>query len=231
MSELPAFVGTPEVNRIYNTDALTLLRACKSRSVDLTLTDIPYGAVNRQTNGLRLIDKGVADVVNFDLFEVAAQIERVTRGSIYIFCEWAQISDLIEYYRHRHTVRLCTWEKTNPSPMNGEHVWLSSTEYCVFVKKSGAVFNEHCRSSVWRCPTESDQLHPTQKPERLMRRLIAASSRPGDLVCDPFAGSGSSLLAAYLLERDYIGSDTSMEYVEIARRRLAQPYTVPMFVA
>lgn len=68
-------------------------------------------------------------------------------------------------------------------------------------------------------------LHPTQKPLPLMHRLINTYTRPGWLILDPFAGSGSTLVAAQTLGRQFIGGDQSAEYVAIARRRLAEPYT------
>lgn len=64
-------------------------------------------------------------------------------------------------------------------------------------------------------------LHPTQKSVRLMQALIELTTREGQLVLDPFAGSGSTLVAAQNLGRRYIGFEALPEYVETARRRLA----------
>ncbi len=64
-------------------------------------------------------------------------------------------------------------------------------------------------------------LHPTQKPVQLMEALIELGSRPGQLVLDPFAGSGSTLVAAQNLDRRFIGFELDSKYVEVARRRLA----------
>jgi site-specific DNA-methyltransferase (adenine-specific) len=63
--------------------------------------------------------------------------------------------------------------------------------------------------------------YPTQKPLRLLERIVAASSRPGDLVLDPFAGSGTTGVAAARLERRWLLVDRNPAAVEIARRRLA----------
>jgi site-specific DNA-methyltransferase (adenine-specific) len=72
-------------------------------------------------------------------------------------------------------------------------------------------------------------LHPTQKPVSLMRALIGLSTTEGQLVLDPFCGSGSTLVAAKELDREYLGFDVSSEYVEIATRRLTSQ--LPLFVA
>lgn len=62
--------------------------------------------------------------------------------------------------------------------------------------------------------------HPTQKPEELMRRLVLASSNAGDLVIDPFAGAGTTLVAAAALGRRFAGADSDPRYVGVARERL-----------
>ena len=65
--------------------------------------------------------------------------------------------------------------------------------------------------------------YPTQKPILLLERIIALVTSPGDLVLDPFSGSGTTLVASELLGRNSIGIDVSVEAVELARERLAQP--------
>jgi site-specific DNA-methyltransferase (adenine-specific) len=63
-------------------------------------------------------------------------------------------------------------------------------------------------------------LHPTQKPVKLMQSLIELTTQPGQTVLDPFAGSGSTLLAAKNTNRHYIGVEMSDEYVQTSRKRL-----------
>lgn len=64
--------------------------------------------------------------------------------------------------------------------------------------------------------------HPTQKPLSILSRIILASSRKGDLVLDPFSGSGTTGIAANLLNRRYIGIDIEKEYLEITKKRYAE---------
>ncbi len=64
--------------------------------------------------------------------------------------------------------------------------------------------------------------HPCQMPESLLKRIISASSNPGDCVLDPFCGSGTTAAAAYQLGRNYVGLEISQEYVENARQRLSR---------
>ena len=72
-------------------------------------------------------------------------------------------------------------------------------------------------------------LHPNQKPVALFEYLIRTYTQPGELVLDPCVGSGTTALAARNTGRHYICGDSSAEYVAIARARLAEPYTPPMF--
>jgi len=63
--------------------------------------------------------------------------------------------------------------------------------------------------------------HPCQMPESLLKRIIAASSNPGDCVLDPFSGSGTTTTAAYQWNRNYVAAEISQRYVENAKKRLA----------
>lgn len=69
---------------------------------------------------------------------------------------------------------------------------------------------------------ERQRWHPCQMPQRLLERIIATSSNPADVVLDPFAGSGTTLVAARNLGRRYLGIEICREYVEQAKRRLQQ---------
>ena len=63
-------------------------------------------------------------------------------------------------------------------------------------------------------------LHPTQKPEEMLKRIISASSNRGDLILDPFMGSGTTAVVAKKLGRNWIGIEKNEKYVEAARERL-----------
>jgi len=190
------------------------------QEVTAIVTDPPYGEVNRKSGGLRNLDKGVADIVNFDEIELAKLFAKLS-NSIYIWCGFSQISYYTETLKEiGFSNRLCIWEKTNPSPMNGQHLWLSSIEPCVFSRKNGAVFNESCASPVWRLPTEPKEYHPTAKPVRLMEILINASTNEADYVLDPFMGSGTTGVACINLKRKFIGIEQEPKYFDIACKRI-----------
>ena len=68
--------------------------------------------------------------------------------------------------------------------------------------------------------TEKRYEHPTQKPVKLMRRLIEKFTKKGDLIIDPYCGSGSTLVACIKIERDFVGCDINEEYCKIAEERI-----------
>jgi len=188
----------------------------------VTMADIPYNEVNRSSNGLRSLDKGIADTLGFELDDFLNEIYRVTRSAVIIFCGQQQLSDVVAYFAHKQgTVRQIIWQKSNPSPMNGQHVYLSGIENAVWFKKSGGTFNGRCKNTVFRYPVGRNKLHPTQKPVALLEELIADCTNTGDIVFDPVCGSGSTLEAATNLGRGFIGVEIDPSYHLIALNRMA----------
>jgi len=210
---------------LYMGDCMDILPTLPK--VDAVITDPPYGEVNRNNSGLRNLNKGAADVVTFSERELAKLFCQLS-NSIYVWCGFSQISEYTKVFKElEFSSRLVIWEKTNPSPMNGQHIWLSSIEPCVFSRKSGAVFNEHCVSPVFRLPTEPKEYHPTAKPIQLMKRLIKASTNQKMTVIDPFMGSGTTGVAAIQMGRKFIGIEREPKYFEIACKRIEQAIATP----
>ena len=210
-----------ELDRIYNMDCLEGMRQIPDGRIDCVCTDIPYNEVNREDNGLRNLDKQAADVGDFDVSDLTRALCRKTKGSIYMFCGINQVSDIRKAMTELDlSTRLIIWEKTNPSPMNGDKIWLSGIECCVFGKRSGATFNEFCKNTVFRYQSGERDIHPTQKPVTLIRRFILASTNENDVVLDPFMGSGTTAIACIKERRHFIGFELSKEYFDKACKRI-----------
>lgn len=202
-------------------DCLERMKEIQSGSVDMILCDLPYGEVSQKSGGLRLLDRGKADECNMDLAAISDEFNRLCKGTIYAFCGTEQISVLVGHFkRHGMTTRVCAWEKTNPSPMNGTRLWLSGLEFCVFARKPNATFNEHCKKALWQFPSGRSKIHPTEKPAKLMERLILASSNQGDLVLDNCMGSGTTGVACKNTGRKFIGIEMDDNYYDIAKNRI-----------
>jgi DNA modification methylase len=200
----------------------------EDNAATMTLTDIPFDVVNRPTGGIREFDKGDADKLTFDVEEFTKEVARVTGGSVYIFCSTEQVSVIrATLVAAGLTTRLCIWQKTNPQATNGQYLWLSGIETCVFGRKKKATFYEFCKVPVWKCSTHTRNnlppgvTHKTHKPVRLMRYLIRSSSNPGDVIFDPCCGSGSTGAGAVAEGRKYLLTDINPEYCQQARDLIA----------
>lgn len=129
-----------------------------------------------------------------------------------------------------------TWQKTDPPPNLSCRYFNFSTELIIWARKFDKKphkFNYETMkllnggqqmTDVWRIPAVSSWekqqgKHPTQKPLRLLYRIILASTNEGDTVLDPFSGSGTTGIAANLLGRKYIGIEQDMQFCELSLRR------------
>lgn len=211
-----------EYDDILNADCIDVMKDMFDNCVDFTLTDIPYNVVNRSSNGLRNLDKGNADILTFDLQVFLNEVYRVTKNSICIFCSKEQFSEIYSFFADKKgTVRPIVWQKSNPSPMNGQYIYLSGVEFAVWFKKSGAkVFNAHCKNPVFKYPNGSSKLHPTEKNHELLKELILDNTNENDIVFDPCAGSGSHLLVAKQNNRKFFGVEIDNNYYNIAQNRI-----------
>ena len=210
------------MNEIINIDCMNYMKNMDDVSVDFTLTDIPYNAVNRKSNGLRNLDKFKADILTFDLIDFLEHIYRITKNSIVIFCGKEQFSQIYDFFANKKgTVRPIVWQKSNPSPMNGQYVYLSGVELAVWFKHSRATtFNAHCKNTVFKFPNGKSKYHPTEKNHQLLKELILDNTNENDIVFDPCAGSGSHLLVAKQLNRQYLGCELDSHYFNIANQRI-----------
>ena len=133
-------------------------------------------------------------------------------------------------------LNIIVWQKSDAKPTLSRNYFNFTTEYIVWARKNEKVshyfncdlmeqLNGGARmSDVWRIPfLASWELkcgkHPTQKPLRLLYRIILSSTREGDTILDPFAGSCTTGIAASLLYRKFIGIDQSLDYLMYGIRR------------
>ena len=211
-----------EINKIYNDNCMEYMKEVNDSSFTLTLTDIPYGVVNRDSNGLRNLDKNIADVTTFDLNDFLNEVYRVTSGTIIIFCAKEQLSQIYKFFAEKQgTVRPVIWKKTNPSPMNGQFIYLSGVEVGVWFKKKGyKTFNAFCKNTVFEYSNGKRDIHPTQKNIELFKDLIVDNTNENDLVFEPCAGSFTTGIACRQLKRNCIGIELNTDYYKKALFRL-----------
>ena len=139
------------------------------------------------------------------------------------------------------------WEKPNPPPNLGCRCFTHSTEMLLWAAKSpkGAkaryTFNYDDMKAandgkqmknVWRfkAPAKHEKTHgkhPTQKPLELIERCLLASTKPGDVVLDPFSGSGTTGVAALQSGRQFKGCEIDLKYARLAAKRIGATATMP----
>ncbi len=133
-------------------------------------------------------------------------------------------------------INVITWQKTNPPPNFSHRSFTHSTEFIIWAKKTKSSrhyfdyelmvkMNQGKQMrDVWLLPAISKWekdcgKHPTQKPLPLLSRIILASTKQGDLVLDPFAGSCTTGIAANLYNRKFVGIDINEKYLQIGKCR------------
>ena len=155
-------------------------------------------------------------------------------GSLVVFNDFKKASYIIDYaiklgFEYKDTI---VWKKTNPMPRNRDRRYVPSLEMMIwFVKPGKWTFNrlkETYESGVFEFPSESGggykRIHPTQKPIKLIERLIEIHSNEGDLVLDPFMGSGTTAIAAKSINRNYVGFELNKEYYEKSISRIEETF-------
>jgi site-specific DNA-methyltransferase (adenine-specific) len=219
---------------IWHADCRDVLPTLADRSVDLVLTDPPYDEQTHSRGGnVRRTDGGpaIAQIpfaALLDPIPIATEITRVCSRWAMVFCAVRQIerwSAAIEAQGWR-VPRVMIWVKPDASPQFSVDRPGHGYESIVLAHPVGKTrWNGGGHKGVFthnRIDRESGFHHPTQKPISLFRELITLFSDPGDLVLDPFAGSGTTARACKDLGRRCIAIEQNEQYAEIAVRRLAQ---------
>jgi len=233
------------INKVYNIDCLVGLKKMKDESVDLIFTDPPYFQYRaKNVKGLKN-HKDVVTEFEFDLYkteeeylafleEVVAECFRVAKPGAagYLFCGddfVSYINKIIEKtgFQFRKVIH---WHKTNPFPaIYTRKMYSNSMELIVhFSKGTPKTWNHkevnkmHNFIETPICMGKERKSHKTQKPLKVCIPFIEISSNEGDLILDPFMGSGSTSVAAQKLGRYYIGFERSKEYCDIIKERLRE---------
>lgn len=221
-----------EFDYIEQGDCLELMRQIPDGSIDLVVTDPPYliettgGGIYKQS-GKQYVKElnGIKDGFSEEVLDELCRIMKKT--NVYFFCSQKQIIPLLDYFvkGKKCNWNLLSWHKSNPVPACGNK-YLTDTEFILFFREKGVKLGGEFKTKFTYYVTPLNQVdkkqysHPTIKPLKIVQNFIANSSEPGDIVFDPFLGSGTAAIAAVNTGRHYIGFELNPGYFNIACKRL-----------
>jgi DNA modification methylase len=220
-------------------DARDLLQTVPDHSVDLICTDPPYNLASYSRGNIEMswrsdFNNDVAqwDEVTFDPKDWLDELRRVLtpNGNLFAFTSYNLLGRWHEVFDPAFdTFQFLVWHKTNPPPKLRRAGFLNSCELVVCCWDRGHTWNFGRQRDMHNfiespvCAGRErlrEPKHPTQKPLAVLRRLVELASRPGDLILDPFAGVGSTGVAALELGRRFVGFELDPVYAAAAQARL-----------
>jgi len=208
---------TANRNTIINGDCLRILPQLPDAMADFILTDPPYLINYRERSGRTIPNDDNADWLK----PAFAEMYRVLAHHAFCvsFYGWPQADRFINAWRAAG-FRL-VGHLAFPKRYSSNAYYLRGQHECAYLLAKGKPqAPEYVIGDVLDWTYSGNKLHPTQKPLSVLLPLVETFSKPGGLVLDPFCGSGSSLLAAKALGRDYLGIELDAKYHAIAASRL-----------
>lgn len=213
---------------IYHGDCREILPLIARESVALCLTDPPFFMPATHYQSRVDWQRSWSDtsvLASFWATVLDAVIPTIARdGHLITFCNGDSYPVFYpEMYRRFDYLKSIVWNKGH---FGLGRIWRNQHELMIAGRWDGSVFHDDgvARSDVLdaKATPSADRDHPVQKPESLFSPLIMPTTKPGDVVLDPFMGSGTTLTAAKKLGRHAIGIEGEEKYCEIAVQRLAQ---------
>ena len=225
-----------EPNNLYLGDCYELIKGIPDNSIDLIVTDPPY-----EIGRCEVTPRGIFKYKKFNVFNeieednlnkgfdqgILDEYCRVLKHThIYIWCNKPQLKTYLDYFLDKGcNYEIIVWNKTNVPPFTNGH-FIKDKEYCLVFWEKGALLqgNRDTLKTVYVTTMNvSDKKlyeHPTIKPIEIIKNFILNSTNEGDVVLDPFMGSGTTCKACKDLNRKYIGFEINEKWYNIAKDRL-----------
>lgn len=226
-----------ETNYIYKGDCMEYMSTLADCSVDLVASDVPYRLKNRGGHGTsggmfkkRLVNSGqVFNNNDIDIEDYLSELYRILKDGTHCYLMTNNFN-IIHFLKviddsPFHFVKNLIWMKDNKIMGN---CYMSQYEYIIMLRKGNRAVNDCGVSDVLQFANKKDKksdggnIHDSQKPIDLFRMLIRQSSNEGDVVFDPFMGSGTTALACIKEGRRYIGCEIDEEYHNLCMRRIKE---------
>jgi site-specific DNA-methyltransferase (adenine-specific) len=212
---------------IKNGDSLEILESLEDGCIDVVLTDPPYGisyVSNRSIFEDSITKRGLLNDGKdeaFDLLDKTCEIlQRKTaeNAHLYFFCSWSVFSffeSIISKYFNIKTPII--WDKGNKGSGDLDNDWGNQTEIIIYCVKGKKLVN-YRRGNLISVPRlhSSKMVHPTQKPNELLKQILEVSATNGDFIVDPFMGSGSTIKVANQMGLKSLGIELDKKMFNIA---------------
>ena len=222
-------------------DAKTLIKSIPDKSIDLIFTDPPYNLSPYSTGNIKMSwrkdfnnDLADWDRDDFKPSEWSKDFIRILKptGNIFVFTSYNLLGKWHEVFDPLFdTFQFVVWHKTNPPPKLYKAGFLNSCELIVCMWNKGHTWNFGKQNEMHNfietpiCmgnERTKNPVHPTQKPVKVLNRIIKIASKEGDLILDPFMGVGSTGVSAIGLKRNFMGFELKEEYFKAAEKRIEE---------
>lgn len=234
---------------IFNNDYKVAINSVPDSSVDLVITDPPYehvmgcmkskkfntGTIMRDSS---YMNKSMSQFGHDQVFEfLDLVIPKMKKVNMYIFCSKLQLAHYFDYINQHKKLKfdLLIWDKSSPEnkySMKSSKFYAQDIEYVVRIYQSGVSLNKiwnkdntHADSSYYMKRQKFAKPkgnHETMKPTELLEQYLLLSSNEGDLILDPFMGSGSTGVACVNTNRNFIGIELEEKYYNISNPRIEE---------
>ena len=218
-------------NTIQCLDCIEGMQILPDKSFDLVIADPPYGIsrdLNCEDERLGTTAKLSFNFGKWDKFDMKwfGEAIKKTKGWLVTFCAKKDIGKYWDALEKNGFIAIdsAVWLKPDPLPLNAKSRFLNAWEALVIGKRPGAYFGSNYSHNVFKyqAPKRKNRIHPTQKPLELIKEIIKLTTKQGDLVLDPFIGSGTTAIACRQLGRDFIGFEIDKDYFIKANRRIKE---------
>ncbi len=214
------------IGNVINCDCLDLMKKMPDRSVDLILTDPPYG-IDYQSN-MRVMSKKFNKLDNDNnemRFDAYKEFFRLLEDNCVAvcFCSFKNFADDFNELKKYFDIKNCIiWYKGGGGIGDLKHSLITDYEIAIIAHKGNFEIKQKRIGSVWQEGKVNPNFmeHPTQKPISIIQKLVKYFSKETDIVFDPFLGSGTTALACEMLGRRWIGCELEEKYCKIADERV-----------
>lgn len=212
---------------IQQGNSLEILKSLQDNSIDIILTDPPYGIEyksNRSEDSNAITKRGLLNDGKKEAFELLENtckilVDKTSKDShLYFFCSWSVFSDFERIIGKYFTIKTpIVWDKGNKGSGDLENDWGNQTELIIYCVKGKKNIN-YRKGNVLSIPKihSSRLVHPTQKPVELIKEILEVSALKNDFIVDPFMGSGSTIKACNEMNLKCLGIELDKEMFNVA---------------